>query len=75
MSFYIAGFFKKMKFNVLVVLVVFLILSAAEPAVASFVMILSYVLSGPFTTLWLRKKRQSEAAAAERLETPFKKPV
>jgi CDP-diacylglycerol--serine O-phosphatidyltransferase len=74
-SFKHAGFFRKMKFNVLVVLVVFLILSAAEPAVASFVMILSYVLSGPFTTLWLRKKRQSEAAAAERVETPLKKPV
>ena len=74
-SFKHAGFFRKMKFNVLVVLVVFLILSAAEPAMASFVIILSYVLSGPFTTLWLRKKRQSEAAAAERLETPFKKPV
>jgi CDP-diacylglycerol--serine O-phosphatidyltransferase len=74
-SFKHAGFFRKMKFNVLVVLVVFLILSAAEPAMASFVIILSYVLSGPFTTLWLRKKRQSEAAAAERVETPLKKPV
>lgn len=74
-SFKHAGFFKKMRFNMLVVLVMLFILVAAEPAVACFLIVLSYALSGPFTTLWLRKKRQSEAAAAEKLKTPFEKPV
>lgn len=74
-SFKHAGFFKKTRFNMLVVLVMLFILIAAEPAVAGFFIVLSYVLSGPFTTLWLRKKRRSEAAAAETQKTPIEKPV
>jgi len=67
--------FKKMKFNMLVVVVMFFIVIAAEPAIACFLIMLSYVLSGPFTTLRLRKKRQSKAAAGKGLDTPYKKPV
>lgn len=67
--------FKKMKFNMLVVVVMFFIVIAAEPAIACFLIMLSYVLSGPFTTLWLRKKRQREASDGEGLDTPYKKPV
>jgi len=74
-SFKHAGFFRKMKFNALVVVVMLFILIAAEPAIALFVIMLSYVLSGLFTTLWLRKKRQREVAAAEKPNTPFEKPV
>jgi CDP-diacylglycerol--serine O-phosphatidyltransferase len=74
-SFKHAGLFKKMKFNMLVVVVMLFILMAAEPAIACFLIMLSYVISGPFTTLWLRKKRQSEEAASETLNTPYEKPV
>ncbi len=74
-SFKHAGLFKKMKFNMLVVVVMLFILMAAEPAIACFLIMLSYVISGPFTTLWLRKKRQGEAAASETLNTPYEKPV
>ncbi len=65
--------FRKMKFNMLVVVVMFFIVIAAEPGIACFLIMLSYVLSGPFTTLWLRKKRRNEAAVTERLYTPFEK--
>jgi CDP-diacylglycerol--serine O-phosphatidyltransferase len=74
-SFKHTGLFKKMKFNMLVVVVMLFILIAAEPAIACFLIMLSYVISGPFTTLWLRKKRQGEAAASETLNTPYEKPV
>jgi CDP-diacylglycerol--serine O-phosphatidyltransferase len=74
-SFKHAGLFKKMGFNVLVVVVMLFIVIAAEPAIACFLIMLSYVISGPFTTLWLRKKRQSEAAVSEELNTPYEKPV
>jgi CDP-diacylglycerol--serine O-phosphatidyltransferase len=74
-SFKHAELFKKMGFNVLVVVVMLFIVIAAEPAIACFIIMLSYVISGPFTTLWLRKKRQSEAAVSEELNTPHEKPV
>ena len=72
-SFKQAELFKKMKFNMLVIVVMSFIVIAAEPSIAFFVIILCYVLSGPFTTLWLRKKRESEAA--EKLNTPYENPV
>lgn len=75
-SFKHAELFKKMKFNMLVVVVMFFIIIAAEPIIACFLIMLCYVLSGPFTTLWLRKKRRSEAAAGEGPDdTPYEKPV
>jgi len=64
----------KMKFNMLVVVVMAFILIAAEPGISCFLIMLSYVLSGPFTTLWLRKKRQSEAAG-DNIEIPVEKPI
>ncbi|MBW1794823.1 MAG: CDP-diacylglycerol--serine O-phosphatidyltransferase [Deltaproteobacteria bacterium] len=67
--------FKKMKFNMLVIVVLLFIVIAAEPSIACFLMILCYVLSGPFTTLWLRQKPQSEGAADEKLITPHEEPV
>jgi CDP-diacylglycerol--serine O-phosphatidyltransferase len=74
-SFKHAEWFKKMKFNMLVVVVMFFIVIAAEPSIACFFIMLCYVFSGPFTTLRLRKKRHSEAAAGERLDTPYEDPV
>jgi len=74
-SFKDAEWFKKMKFNMLVVVVMFFILIAAEPSIACFVMMLSYVLSGPITTMRLRKKRQGELVAPERPNTPHEEPV
>jgi CDP-diacylglycerol--serine O-phosphatidyltransferase len=67
--------FKKMKFNMLVVVVLLFIVIASEPSIACFVIMLCYILSGPFTTLWLRKKAQGEAAAGEKLDTPYEKTV
>jgi CDP-diacylglycerol--serine O-phosphatidyltransferase len=64
----------KMKFNMLVVVVMTFILIAAEPGISCFLIVLSYVLSGPFTTLWLRKKRASEAAG-DNIDTPVEKPI
>ncbi|MBW1678443.1 MAG: CDP-diacylglycerol--serine O-phosphatidyltransferase [Deltaproteobacteria bacterium] len=64
-----------MKFNMLVIVVLLFIVIAAEPSIACFLMILCYVLSGPFTTLWLRQKPQSEGAADEKLITPHEEPV
>jgi CDP-diacylglycerol--serine O-phosphatidyltransferase len=64
----------KMKFNMLVVIVMAFILIAAEPGISCFLIVLSYVLSGPFTTLWLRKKRASEAAG-DNIDTPVEKPI
>ncbi|MBW1859517.1 MAG: CDP-diacylglycerol--serine O-phosphatidyltransferase [Deltaproteobacteria bacterium] len=64
----------KMKFNMLVVIVMGFIVIAAEPGISCFLIMLSYVLSGPFTTLWLRKKRQSEAAG-DNIDTPVEKPI
>ncbi|MBW2020024.1 MAG: CDP-diacylglycerol--serine O-phosphatidyltransferase [Deltaproteobacteria bacterium] len=74
-SFKQAELFKKMKFNMLVSVVLLFIVIAAEPSITFFVIMLSYVLSGPFTTLWLRKKRQDEAASGDRLKTPHEEPV
>jgi CDP-diacylglycerol--serine O-phosphatidyltransferase len=74
-SFKSAGLFKRMRFNMLVVFVMLFIVIAAEPAIACFFLMLAYVISGPFTTLWLRKKRLSQAADSETLNTPYEKPV
>jgi CDP-diacylglycerol--serine O-phosphatidyltransferase len=67
--------FKKMKFNMLVIVVLLFIVIAAEPSITCFLIMLCYVLSGPFITMWLRKKRRSEAAAGEELNTPYKESV
>jgi len=64
----------KMKFNMLVVIVMAFIVFAAEPGISCFLIVLSYVLSGPFTTLWLRKKHEREAAG-DNIDTPVEKPI
>jgi CDP-diacylglycerol--serine O-phosphatidyltransferase len=67
--------FRKMKFNMLVAVVLLFIVIAAEPSIACFLIMLCYVISGPFTTMWLRKKHQSEAPASERINTPHEEPL
>jgi CDP-diacylglycerol--serine O-phosphatidyltransferase len=67
--------FRKMKFDMLVVVVLLFIVIAAEPTIACFLIILCYVISGPFTTIWLRKKLQSKAASGEGVNTPYEEPV
>ena len=63
--------FLKMKFNMLVAVILFAIVIAAEPSVTFFVIMLSYVLSGPFTSLWLRRKaRMAEGSASDRHDIP-----
>ena len=71
-----AGLFKTMKFNMLVIVVLLSIVVAAEPAVTFFLIMLAYVLSGPFISLWLRKKGSaSEPAKADGADTPSKEPL
>ena len=67
--------FRKMKFNMLVIVVLMFIVIAAEPSIAFFLIMLCYVFSGPFITLWLRKKHQNELASSERINTPYEEPV
>ena len=74
-SFKHATLFKKMRFNMLVVVILFAIVIAAEPSLIFFLMMLGYILSGPFTTLWLRKKRQVEAALSDRVDISSQEPV
>ncbi len=58
--------FIKMSFNVLVGAILILIFIAAQPSIALFIMQLVYVISGPFTTVWHRKK--TKRMKAENLE-------
>jgi CDP-diacylglycerol--serine O-phosphatidyltransferase len=75
-SFKRAGLFKTMRFNMLVVVVLFAIVAAAEPAVTFFLIMLAYVFSGPFITLWLRKKNfKDEYVAADGADEPSKDPL
>jgi CDP-diacylglycerol--serine O-phosphatidyltransferase len=67
--------FKKMKFNMLVVVILFAIVIAAEPSLIFFLMMLCYILSGPVTTVWLRKTRQDEAALSNPVDISSHEPV
>jgi CDP-diacylglycerol--serine O-phosphatidyltransferase len=67
--------FRKMKFNMLVIVFLLFIVIAAEPSIACFLIMLCYVISGPFITMWLRKKHQDEAAAGERINTTYEESV
>ena len=71
-SFKQAGLFKKMKFNMLVGVILFAIVVAAEPTVTFFVIMLCYVLSGPVQGLWNRRKlgRGEEGRAKESVDIP-----
>jgi CDP-diacylglycerol--serine O-phosphatidyltransferase len=74
-SFKDTALFKKMKFNMLVVVILFAIVIAAEPSLIFFVMMLCYILSGPFTTVWLRKTRQDEVALSNPVDISSHEPV
>ena len=74
-SFKHAALFKRMKFNMLVIVILFSIVIAAEPSVTLFLIMFAYVLSGPFTTLWLRKKNRTEKVPSERVDIPSQEPV
>lgn len=62
-SFKRTGLFHAMKFNMLVVMILLAIVVAAEPSVTFFLMMLAYIISGPFSTLWLRKKSHADDSA------------
>jgi CDP-diacylglycerol--serine O-phosphatidyltransferase len=75
-SFKRAGLFKTMKFNMLVIIVLLSIVVAAEPAVTFFIIMLTYVLSGPFISLYLRKKGSaSEPNNVDGADLPSKEPL
>jgi len=71
-SFKQAGLFKKMKFNMLVGVILFAIVVAAEPTVTFFVIMLCYVLSGPVQALWNRRTfgRGEQASAKDSVDIP-----
>ena len=65
---------QRMPFRLLVGLVLLLIVVAAEPQVALFILALGYVLSGPFTTLFNRRAKKVVVHNAPRKgEEIFKK--
>jgi CDP-diacylglycerol--serine O-phosphatidyltransferase len=75
-SFKRPGLFKTMKFNMLVVVILFSIVILAEPTVIFFLFMFAYIISGPFTTLWLRKKnRKEEGTPSDRVDVPSQEPV
>ena len=60
--------FKKMNFNVLVAAILILIFIAAHPAIALFLLGLTYVLSGPFTALLRYKSLKQKQKKPETQE-------
>jgi CDP-diacylglycerol--serine O-phosphatidyltransferase len=75
-SFKRAGLFKTMKFNMLVIVVLFAIVIAAEPSITFFIIMLAYTVSGPITTIWLRRKIRKEASSStDGTEEPSEEPV
>ncbi len=68
--------FRKMKFNVLVAVILIALVIAAEPVGTVFLIILAYVFSGPFTTLWLRRQqRKAGQASGNSADRPSQRPV
>jgi CDP-diacylglycerol--serine O-phosphatidyltransferase len=59
-SFKKAELFKKMNFNLLVVVILVIIFVAAEPEITLFAIGITYLLSGPVTTLRLHARKSSE---------------
>ncbi len=75
-SFKSAGLFKTMRFNMLVIMILLAIVVAAEPSVTFFLIMLGYVLSGPFTSLWLRKKKhKEEEVSTDSVDVPSQESV
>ncbi len=72
-SFKKAALFKQMRFNMLVLIVLVCIIIAAEPSISFFLIMLAYILSGPFTALWFRRKNGAEERVSDRPDnTPSK---
>lgn len=71
-SFKKAGPYRKMTFNVLVASILILIFIAAQPSIALFALSLSYVASGPVSTVWrhFRKLKTGDAESQEIDEKP-----
>ncbi|MBW2601388.1 MAG: CDP-diacylglycerol--serine O-phosphatidyltransferase [Deltaproteobacteria bacterium] len=67
-SFKKASLFKQMKFNMLVLVVLVCIVIAAEPSISFFLMAFVYILSGPFTALWFRRKKNAEEHVSDQPE-------
>ncbi|MBW2107848.1 MAG: CDP-diacylglycerol--serine O-phosphatidyltransferase [Deltaproteobacteria bacterium] len=67
-SFKRAGLFRAMRFNMLVFFILLAIVIAAEPSIALFVIMLAYVVSGPFVTL--RHRQANQPQGADRAEAP-----
>lgn len=59
-SFKKAELFKKMNFNVLVMVILAMIFIAAEPEIALFFIGVTYIISGPITTLRLHAVKRAE---------------
>jgi CDP-diacylglycerol--serine O-phosphatidyltransferase len=75
-SFKRPGLFKTMRFNMLVLVILFSIVVAAEPSVTFFLFMLAYILLGPFMTLWLRKKNhKKEGGPNDSVDVPSQEPV
>jgi len=67
--------FKKMNFNVLVSVLLILIFIAAQPAIALFLLSLSYVVSGPFNFLLRYRKLKRKKADARKTDEHRKSPI
>jgi CDP-diacylglycerol--serine O-phosphatidyltransferase len=73
-SFKKAELFTKMNFNVLVAIVLMLIFIAAQPSIALFVLGITYVISGPITTLRHHKCTKREKAETREIDKQTSSP-
>jgi CDP-diacylglycerol--serine O-phosphatidyltransferase len=73
-SFKKAELFTKMNFNVLVAIVLMLIFIAAQPSIALFVLGITYVISGPITTLRHHKWTKREKAETREIDKQTSSP-
>ena len=60
--------FRKMNFNVLVAVILILIFIAAQPSIALFLLGLTYIISGPFTTLRNHRRIKQEILGTDELD-------
>lgn len=64
--------FRRVNLNVLVAAILILIFIAAQPSIALFLLASAYIVSGPFTTLWLikiAKQKKVEAGKTDAQES------
>ena len=75
-SFKRAGLFATMKFNKLVIVILFSLVIAAEPSITFFIIMFCYTVSGPITTIWLRKKARSRGpSVSDGADDPSEEPM